>query len=282
MKAEIALETVESVRIVEERIIRYLEMAGYKTSQSEGAVVFKRGSLFGSWTSFSPKKWKAIVKVHLLPVPNTGTKVVFFYNINITGQSVTQSEVDFWNVELAGLQKAVVSGDSVCGDGDVAARTAVKSNWQLIGTGLLLTLLVVGLLVPLFPLTRSVAFSVSRWIVLLVPSLGREGVALLGTVLLIGVFGILAFVSKTAGWLGKFKERYLQNAPRFVIGVLAYIIYAPLFGVLSGCFLGLAAATLGVRSKYAIWYWFIGLTSMVAIPYILSRKRRKQQSEPEI
>ena len=84
------INSSDSEAQVRGRVVRFLTSRGYRTTADPAE--FKRGSLFGSLTGFTPKKWAVTVRF------KTVEPGVFFYRFEIdtTGQSVTKGERDFW------------------------------------------------------------------------------------------------------------------------------------------------------------------------------------------
>ncbi len=87
---------------VRARVLRFLASRGYRATPDPNE--FKRGSLFGSLTGFTPKKWAVTVRFETLE-PGS-----FFYRfeINTTGQAVALGERAFWDKEAKGLEDTVV------------------------------------------------------------------------------------------------------------------------------------------------------------------------------
>lgn len=111
MKFERVIIAAENENTVRERIHAYLEKAGYKQIKSQSLLVYKRGSLIGSLTSFSTRNWKCQTTVQVVPNPDQTTHVSVSINVNTTGQSfVTKKERRVWDNELSELETAITSG----------------------------------------------------------------------------------------------------------------------------------------------------------------------------
>ena len=95
MKTTVVLDSPEGIAVTKERVICYFEDAGYKMNGQDVSLLFQRGSFMGSLTSFSPKRWKALVKVDIVSTRDGGTSVTLDYDINTTGQVITRGEVEF-------------------------------------------------------------------------------------------------------------------------------------------------------------------------------------------
>ena len=88
----------------------YLQGIGYRPRA--GAInLFERGSLLGSWTSFSPRKWRARIALHVESADPERAAVRLDVDVNTTGQMVTPQEREYWDFELDGLQSSVASGE---------------------------------------------------------------------------------------------------------------------------------------------------------------------------
>lgn len=109
MKFERNFSTNESSLTAYAKISRYLEDNGYK--QGESRLVFERGSRFGSYASFSTKKWKVVVTLKINSNPDYKTDVNVSMDINTNGQIVSKKEKIFWQNELAGLIASVSGFD---------------------------------------------------------------------------------------------------------------------------------------------------------------------------
>lgn len=86
---------------VRARVVRFLTSRGYRATNDPAE--FKRGSVFGSWTGFTPKKWA--VTLRFKPAESES----FFYKfvVDTTGQSVTRGEHTFWEREKQALEDTI-------------------------------------------------------------------------------------------------------------------------------------------------------------------------------
>lgn len=110
MKGELSVQTSDPAEIVRGRIADYMKLRGYRVLDQASHLIFTRGSLWGSVTSFNPAKWKAKVSVHLRKLANGSTQASVTCFVNTTGQRVLQTEMDYWNAELDGLAQAIRTG----------------------------------------------------------------------------------------------------------------------------------------------------------------------------
>lgn len=119
------------------RVVRFLRARGYQTTADPAEL--KRGSLFGSLTGFSPKKWAVTVRFKL------AEPGVYFYRfaIDTTGQTVTRAEREFWEMEKQGLEDTI-QGKNVAID---ASDRAVASQNKGILTTIFLYSIAGGFLV---------------------------------------------------------------------------------------------------------------------------------------
>ena len=122
---EVATSSVDSSK----RATTFLERAGYKPA-SDSALRFKRGSALGSFTSFSPRKWKAVATVSVLPIENNASRVSLALDVNTTGQQVTQREIEYWNSEAESFQRAVQTGDLDIRELNQGHKRLTTSGWK--------------------------------------------------------------------------------------------------------------------------------------------------------
>jgi len=127
MKIERTITSNISEAIALERAIAYLRHMGYKQITGEPFLTFHRGSVLGSWISFTPKGWKAKATVQVMSDDNQ-VKVAAVFEINTTGQLVTDKERAFWDAEVNGLEVALCSGEVNPVTGIEFARSALYQN----------------------------------------------------------------------------------------------------------------------------------------------------------
>jgi hypothetical protein len=120
MKDKRSVVSGEPASTVRQRLETHLTSRGFKIEPTAQVHLLKasRGSWIGSLTSFSPKKWGARVRV---AGPDNGC-YDFECDVNTTGQTVTESEVEFWEAEIDGIANVIMSGDAQLGDIDRATR----------------------------------------------------------------------------------------------------------------------------------------------------------------
>jgi hypothetical protein len=100
----------------------YLENLAYKPVSIQPDMIFRRGSVLGSLTSFTPRSWRVKVTIEYKSL-DQGTYAAVAFNINTSGQVVTDNERKFWNEELSGLE-AIIAGTV---SPDVSTQTGQKS-----------------------------------------------------------------------------------------------------------------------------------------------------------
>ena len=110
MKLERTINAKESEGTVRDHVTSYFEKAGYKRVNSQPLLTYRRGSMFGSLLSFSPKGWQVQATIQTAPCPDQTTNVTIKLDIRTTGQLVTGKERSFWDSEMDGLEKAINSG----------------------------------------------------------------------------------------------------------------------------------------------------------------------------
>ena len=110
MKIERTVTVAVNEAIALERATAYLRQVGYKQVSREPFLVFQRGFVLGSLTSFTPKHWRSKAKIHIMP-DNNRVKVVVVFEVNRIGQFVIGKDKAFWDAEIEGLKAAICSGD---------------------------------------------------------------------------------------------------------------------------------------------------------------------------
>jgi hypothetical protein len=100
----------QSELVVSERVKAFLEGAGYH-EVSASPISYKRGSMIGSLTSFSPRKWQARALIEIEPLAENQTKVVLNLDVNTKGQMVSQKEIAYWQSEVESYEQAVSTGE---------------------------------------------------------------------------------------------------------------------------------------------------------------------------
>ena len=126
MELMATVNSSDSETQVRGRVVRFLTSRGYRTTADQAE--FKRGSLFGSLTGFTPKKWAVTVRF------KTVEPGVFFYRFEIdtTGQSVTKGERDFWDKEKKALEHTIEG--RVSNTMDASDREVASQGMQIVKT----------------------------------------------------------------------------------------------------------------------------------------------------
>jgi hypothetical protein len=128
MKIEHTLSVPVSERLIKERASAYFQNAGYRVLTSDDCLVYKRGSILGSFISFTPKGWKVRAKVRTNPVLEGGTEARLFLDINTAGQLITERERIFWKTEFEGLILAIKTGSTIPKLSSEAASNSKSEN----------------------------------------------------------------------------------------------------------------------------------------------------------
>ena len=139
MKCERTFELETTAIEAEKRVEEFLAQAGYeRISTSE--LKYKRGSMLGSLTSFSPRKWRASLLTRIHPLDRDRATVSVTLDVNTTGQMVTQREKDYWETEIEGFKKAIESGkfsfESLNEDHQKLTKSGWKGLWIFLGVAL--------------------------------------------------------------------------------------------------------------------------------------------------
>ena len=134
----------ESESVVVSRTKTHLAKAGYETA-SESLLKYKRGSLWGSLTSF-PRRWEVHVILRTRKVSENQTEVLIRFNVNTMGPLVSRKGREFWELEFKRLEDAVCSGRV---DTPVASSIARPSvlEWLAVFTLAIAVAVLVGILV---------------------------------------------------------------------------------------------------------------------------------------
>lgn len=109
MKFEIKEENSGSKDEVLNSLRDYLFTLGYKAKKKNDGFILTRGSLLGSMTSITPRRWKTIVKIF----SKEAFKYQVQYDINTTGQMITEPEKSFWKKEKENVSRVLSGGDPV-------------------------------------------------------------------------------------------------------------------------------------------------------------------------
>ena len=124
MLLERAVTSADAEEAVAERARRFLESRGYR-ADGDG---FRRGSLWGSWFSVTPRKWGARATV----LARGDGLYEIRIDVSVSGRVAMLSELKFWNDELA-ASAAAIEGTAAPGE-DLGRTEAVvqRSNWRTI------------------------------------------------------------------------------------------------------------------------------------------------------
>ncbi len=126
MNLEKTFVAAQPVGVVEERARNFLSAAGYQAVPGS-SVRYQRGTLFGSLTSFSPKKWQARASFEVAPSGGDGTKVALKVDVNTKGHIITRKEAAYWQSEVESFERAVSAGEVNAGSLNESVGAVTKS-----------------------------------------------------------------------------------------------------------------------------------------------------------
>jgi hypothetical protein len=110
MKLERTFIVRQPDAVVKERVRSFLSAADYR-ELSLSPMKYQRGSLFGTLTALSPKKWQADALVETEPAGETQTNVRLKLDVNTTGHIVLPKEIDYWQSEMDSFEQDITSGE---------------------------------------------------------------------------------------------------------------------------------------------------------------------------
>jgi hypothetical protein len=122
MLLERAVTVADPDETVAARARLFLESRGYR---ADGAG-FRRGSMWGSWFSVTPRKWGARATV----LAAGGGRYDITIDVSVSGRVAMLSEIKFWNEELAAIAAAV---EGVTPPAEALRNTEVsvrRRNWR--------------------------------------------------------------------------------------------------------------------------------------------------------
>ena len=130
MEFEHIVKTEHSEKEIRSQIDQILIKLGYHTLDSKTGMLFQRGSFWGSIAGFTPKSWKARVLVEFFPQNEELLQAKIKYNINTSGQWVTNNEREFWKVEFDNLLKNLESNNQTIplSEGNKINQRALSQN----------------------------------------------------------------------------------------------------------------------------------------------------------
>ena len=109
----------------------FFKAAGYR-KVSEKPLVYRRGSLYGTWMSFTPSRWATRAAVDLRMARPGQTEVIVKLHVNDSGQAVTDAERKYWDLEFAALEEAVVTGEADAASLEASARAVASSGLRTV------------------------------------------------------------------------------------------------------------------------------------------------------
>jgi hypothetical protein len=141
MKLEQSFEITATAPEIESRVITFMKRNGYQQN-FVSKMTFMRGSRFGSYLSFSPRKWQTRAIVAQNQIDQSRWYLTLTFEINDDGQLVTQHERGYWKAELDDFQRAIQTGETT-------AEALARQDRVLVSTGAkgYLIFLAVGMIV---------------------------------------------------------------------------------------------------------------------------------------
>jgi hypothetical protein len=169
--------------IVQERIVQFLNLSGYRQNETN-SLVYKRGfSSLGTMFAFSPKNWGVEATFHTTALDDENTKVEISLYIDTTGQWITDKERAFWTKELESFEAAICQGSIDISTSTDIANSSETQNWlSMIVIWMSMILFTSCFTLVAFAFTRSFAMA------LLFSSIGF-------------IFGLLVGLGITKIWL---------------------------------------------------------------------------------
>jgi len=128
MKIERTVQTAASEDEARDLITSFFEQTGYRQVGSPLSMVYERGSLFGSLTSFSPRGWKVRATVQVQPDARGEAEVQVKQEVNTIGQIVTAKERSFWDDEIADLAATLGANKVSVATSSEAASSSLRQN----------------------------------------------------------------------------------------------------------------------------------------------------------
>jgi hypothetical protein len=128
MILETSILSKDNETLIRGRASAFFSKLGYKLKRSDTALIFQRGSSFGTWLAFSPMYWKVEILVEFKRESPGKLIVSVIYIIKTAGQLVTRTERRFWSTELEGAERALRAGEIVYGESIKLANDAINQN----------------------------------------------------------------------------------------------------------------------------------------------------------
>jgi hypothetical protein len=124
MLLERAVTSADPEQVVALRARQFLESRGYR-ADGDG---FRRGSLWGSWFSVTPRKWGARAIVLAAGHDRYDIKI----DVSVSGRVAMLSELKFWNEELAAIAAAIEGAAAPAESLRKTDAIVRRSNWRTI------------------------------------------------------------------------------------------------------------------------------------------------------
>lgn len=123
---------------VRAQIDQFFTARGYRAAGGPGEIQYRRGSKWGSLTSFTPKGWLCVISINLRTEGTEASWMQATYQIDTSGQMVTQKEREFWQAEIRQLEETIRSGRVILAD-EGKSNIALNENVAMAGIILLIS-----------------------------------------------------------------------------------------------------------------------------------------------
>jgi hypothetical protein len=128
MILETSIISKDNEALIRERISAYFVKLGYKLIRSDTALVFQRGSSPETWMALTPMEWKVEALVEFKHESPKSIKVSVITIISTAGQLVANYERKFWQTELEGAKRALMTGEMDYSESIKLANDAINQN----------------------------------------------------------------------------------------------------------------------------------------------------------
>ena len=119
--------TMRDQQTIESRIKEYLKMLGYQVIEKLNKTYFKRGTIWSTFYSTSPRGVPTMLDVSYEPDIDGQMLVTAKMIIRTTGGIATKKDIDFWMAEIAGIEQSAL-GENV--DMHLSQYAADRAKWH--------------------------------------------------------------------------------------------------------------------------------------------------------
>lgn len=121
---ELKFNTVLKTEEIDKKIEEYLNTLGYKETISNTERSYQRGSRFGTYYSTSPRNVRTVIHVEKQLDLN---QIVIQMHVRTGTGIATQRDIDFWLIELNGIEQIFSSGFI---DKRLSEYAAERAKWH--------------------------------------------------------------------------------------------------------------------------------------------------------